>query len=74
MQGKDRETGAARWTGTRVDLVFGANSQLRDIAEVYAQADAEQHFINDFVNAWVKVRRDRSALRLTLEESPSDWR
>jgi catalase-peroxidase len=50
-----RKTGAAAWTGTRVDLVFGANSQLRAIAEVYAQADAKQKFVKDFIAAWNKV-------------------
>ena len=43
------------WTGTRVDLVFGSNSQLRAIAEVYAQNDAKEKFVKDFVKAWVKV-------------------
>jgi catalase-peroxidase len=54
-QGSDRKSGQARWTGTRVDLVFGSNSQLRALAEVYASADAQQKFVNDFVAAWVKV-------------------
>jgi catalase-peroxidase len=53
-----------RWTGTRVDLVFGSNSQLRAIAEVYAQDDAEERFDDDFVAAWVKVmENDRFDLR-----------
>ena len=47
--------GARRWTATRVDLVFGSNSQLRAIAEVYAQSDGAQRFVADFVAAWVKV-------------------
>ncbi|MBX9796056.1 catalase/peroxidase HPI [Sphingomonas sp.] len=51
----DRKTGAVQWTGTRVDLVFGANSQLRALAEVYASADAAGHFVNAFVAAWAKV-------------------
>ncbi|QQR88392.1 MAG: catalase/peroxidase HPI [Flavobacteriales bacterium] len=51
----DRKTGERKWTGTRVDLVFGSNSQLRAIAEVYAQADAKEKFVKDFVKAWVKV-------------------
>ncbi|MBK7556445.1 MAG: catalase/peroxidase HPI [Flavobacteriales bacterium] len=51
----DRKTGDRKWTGTRVDLVFGSNSQLRAIAEVYAQADAKEKFVKDFVKAWVKV-------------------
>ncbi len=54
-EGRDRGTGAARWTATAVDLVFGSNSQLRAIAEVYASADATPTFILDFVAAWVKV-------------------
>lgn len=53
--GFDRKTGTPKWTGTRNDLVFGSNSELRAIAEVYAQADAEDKFINDFVAAWNKV-------------------
>jgi catalase-peroxidase len=53
--GKDRETGKAKWTATRVDLVFGSNSQLRAIAEVYAADDAKAMFVKDFVAAWDKV-------------------
>jgi len=53
--GSDRKTGQAKWTGTRNDLVFGSNSELRSIAEVYASADAKDKFLNDFVNAWNKV-------------------
>ncbi|MCU0967192.1 MAG: catalase/peroxidase [Burkholderiaceae bacterium] len=55
FQGRDRATGTVTWTGTRVDLVFGSNSQLRALAEVYAQADNAGKFVNDFVAAWVKV-------------------
>jgi catalase-peroxidase len=51
----DRKTGDRKWTGTRVDLVFGSNSQLRAISEVYAQSDANEKFVKDFVKAWVKV-------------------
>ncbi|WP_294318278.1 catalase/peroxidase HPI [uncultured Chryseobacterium sp.] len=54
-EGTDRKTGEKKWTATRADLVFGSNSELRAIAEVYASADAQQKFINDFVSAWVKV-------------------
>jgi catalase-peroxidase len=54
-EGRDRETGQVRWTGTAVDLVFGSNSQLRAIAEVYASADAQRKFVHDFVAAWDKV-------------------
>jgi catalase-peroxidase len=53
--GSDRRSGARRWTATRADLVFGSNSQLRAIAEVYAQSDGAARFVNDFVAAWVKV-------------------
>ena len=55
FEGRDRKTGAPRWTGSRVDLVFGSNSQLRAIAEVYACADSQQSFVHDFVAAWDKV-------------------
>ena len=55
FEGRCRKTGAAKWTGTRVDLVFGSNSQLRAIAEVYAQADNKAKFVADFVAAWTKV-------------------
>ncbi len=55
FQGTDRRTGTPRWTGTRADLVFGSNSELRAIAEVYAQDDNKEKFINDFINAWNKV-------------------
>ncbi|MEM9211558.1 MAG: catalase/peroxidase HPI, partial [Pseudomonadota bacterium] len=55
FEARDRATGDVKWTGTRVDLVFGSNSQLRAIAEVYAQADNGDKFMTDFVAAWVKV-------------------
>ncbi|MHC5113225.1 MAG: catalase/peroxidase HPI [Planctomycetota bacterium] len=55
FEGRDRATGAPRWTGTRVDLVFGSNSQLRALAEVYACDDAPETFVHDFVAAWDKV-------------------
>ena len=51
----DRKTGEIKWTGTRVDLVFGSNSQLRALAEVYAQNDAKEKFVRDFIAAWNKV-------------------
>jgi catalase-peroxidase len=54
-EGHDRKTGKVRWTGTRVDLVFGSNSQLRAVAEVYAAEDAKEKFVEDFVAAWNKV-------------------
>lgn len=55
FEGTDRNTGKPKWKGTRVDLVFGSNSRLRALAEVYASEDAKAKFISDFVNAWVKV-------------------
>ena len=55
FEGRDRESGALRWTGSRTDLIFGSNSELRAIAEVYASDDAEQKFVHDFVAAWDKV-------------------
>jgi catalase-peroxidase len=55
FEGRDRATGDLKWTGTRVDLVFGADSQLRAVAEVYGSADAEEKFVHDFVAAWGKV-------------------
>ncbi len=55
FEGRDRKTGEPRWTGTRVDLIFGSNAQLRALAEVYAAADAGEKFVLDFVAAWVKV-------------------
>ena len=55
LEGFDRATGEVKRTGTVVDLVFGSNSQLRAIAEVYASADAQQVFVRDFVTAWNKV-------------------
>ncbi|MGB3919451.1 MAG: catalase/peroxidase HPI [Thiothrix litoralis] len=55
FEGRDRATGQLKWTGTRVDLIFGSNSQLRAVAEVYAQDDAQGKFVHDFVAAWNKV-------------------
>ncbi len=55
FEGRDRKTGKVKWTGTRVDLVFGSNSQLRALAEVYGSADAQEKFVKDFVAAWNKV-------------------
>ncbi len=54
-EGRDRATGDLKWTGTRVDLVFGSNSQLRALAEVYASDDAKGTFVKDFAAAWTKV-------------------
>lgn len=55
FEGRDRKTGALKWTATRADLIFGSNSELRALAEVYASADAREKFVRDFVDAWVKV-------------------
>jgi catalase-peroxidase len=55
FSGHDRATGAQKWTGTRVDLLFGSNSELRALAEVYASDDAQAKFVHDFVAAWDKV-------------------
>ena len=55
FEGRDRATGELKWTGTRVDLVFGSNSQLRAVADVYAEADSQKKFLQDFVAAWNKV-------------------
>jgi len=55
FEGRDRKTGAVKWTGTRADLVFGSNSELRAVAEVYACADGADRFVHDFVAAWAKV-------------------
>jgi catalase-peroxidase len=55
FEGRDRATGAVKWTGTRVDLVFGSNSELRALSEVYAQSDSKAKFVADFVAAWTKV-------------------
>ena len=55
FEGRDSQTGEVKWTGTRVDLVFGSNSELRALAEVYACDDAQETFVRDFVSAWSKV-------------------
>ena len=55
FEGRDRKTDKVKWTATMADLVFGSNSQLRSLAEVYAAADGEKHFVGDFVKAWAKV-------------------
>jgi catalase-peroxidase len=63
-EGKDRSTAQVKWTGTRADLVFGSNAELRAVAEVYAADDAREKFVNDFVAAWAKVMDlDRYDLR-----------
>ena len=66
FEGRDRTSGAVKWTATRVDLVFGSNAQLRAVAEVYAAADAQAKFVHDFVAAWAKVMNlDRFDTRTT---------
>jgi catalase-peroxidase len=55
FEGRDRKTGTVKWTGTRVDLVFGSNAQLRALAEVYGSSDAQKKFVLDFVAVWNKV-------------------
>jgi catalase-peroxidase len=55
FEGRDRKTGEVKWTGTRVDLIFGSNAQLRALAEVYGSSDAQEKFVRDFVAAWDKV-------------------
>ena len=55
FEGRDRKTDEVKWTGTRVDLIFGSNSQLRSLAEVYACEDSQSKFIGDFISAWTKV-------------------
>jgi catalase-peroxidase len=63
-EGRDRESGALKWTATPVDLVFGSNSELRAVAEAYAASDGKQRFVQDFVKAWDKVMNlDRFDLR-----------
>jgi catalase-peroxidase len=64
FEGKDRKSGAPKWTATRADLVFGSHSVLRALAEVYAQNEAKEKFVKDFVAAWTKVMNaDRFDLR-----------
>jgi catalase-peroxidase len=55
FEGRDRATGKLKWTGTRVDLIFGSNSQLRALAEVYASEDSREKFVRDFIAVWNKV-------------------
>ena len=69
FEGRDRTTGDLKWTGTRADLIFGSNSELRALAEVYACEDSQEHFVQDFVAAWSKVMNlDRFDLALTVEQ------
>lgn len=55
FEGRDRDTGDVKWTATRADLIFGSNSELRAVAEVYGSEDSEEKFLDDFVDAWTKV-------------------
>jgi catalase-peroxidase len=55
FEGRDRASGELKWTGTRVDLIFGSNSQLRAVAEVYGSEDSQEKFVHDFIKAWDKV-------------------
>ena len=55
FEGRDRATGELKWTGTRADLIFGSNSELRALAEVYGCEDSQEKFVKDFVAAWAKV-------------------
>ncbi|MEP0478862.1 MAG: catalase-peroxidase, partial [Nonlabens sp.] len=55
FEGRNRKTGDLKWTGTRVDLIFGSNTELRAIAEVYASSDSKEKMVHDFVKAWNKV-------------------
>ena len=55
FEGRDRATGEVNWTGTRADLIFGSNSELRALAEVYGSSDAQGQFVTDFIAAWNKV-------------------
>ena len=57
FEGKDRKTGEVKYTATRADLIFGSNSELRALAEVYGSKNAKEKFIKDFVNAWEKVMK-----------------
>jgi len=69
FEGRDSKTGKVKWTASSVDLVFGSNSQLRAIAEVYASEDSQQKFVNDFVAAWTKVMNlDRFDLDPALQK------
>ena len=70
FEGKDRKTGDTKWTATRMDLVFGSNSQLRAIAEIYGSSDSEAKFVEDFVDAWTKVMNlDRFDLEIDTDAS-----
>ena len=70
LEGLDRKTNHVKWTGTRVDLIFGSHSQLRALAEVYASSDAKEKFVRDFAAAWSKVmnadRYEVAALRKSV--------
>lgn len=68
-EGRDRNTKAVKWTGTRIDLIFGSHSQLRALAEVYAASDSKEKFVKDFVKAWTRVMNaDRFDLNVGLRK------
>ena len=71
FEGRDRATNAIKWTGTRADLVFGSNSQLRAVAEVYACSDSKEAFVKDFVAAWTKVMNRIASTSLEIAETAS---
>jgi catalase-peroxidase len=72
-EGRDRKTNKVKWTGTRVDLIFGSHSQLRALAEVYACSDSKKKFVQDFVAAWTKVMNlDRFDLRQSSRNGHRD--
>ena len=69
FEARDRKTNEVKWTGTRIDLIFGSHSQLRALAEVYACADSKEKFVKDFVAAWTKVMNlDRFDLASSLRK------
>jgi catalase-peroxidase len=69
FEGKDRKTGEVKWKASRADLIFGSNSELRAVAEVYASDDSKEKFVNDFVDAWHKVMTlDRYDLMMTAKK------
>jgi catalase-peroxidase len=74
FEGHDRRSGERKWTATRVDLIFGSNSELRALAEVYGSNDSQEKFVRDFVAAWTKVmnldRFDLVSRRVEIQHSP----
>src|SRR5690606_12000821 len=76
FEGRDRKTGEVKWTATRVDLIFGSNSELRAVAEVYATDDAKEKFVKDFIAAWNKVmnldRFDLVSRKVEIQSGPKE--